>query len=262
MYPILMKIGPITIHGYGSFLALGFFLCMLLALRDNKKYNLNYNDQMLRNLFLWIVIASAIGARLFHVLIEKPSFYFDNPMAIIKVWDNGGVTFYGGFIAAIIGSYLYCRKHKWSMFLLSDYLIVYVPLGQTFARIGCFLSGCCYGIPTNLPWGIAIHNPASSTLPLHVSLHPTQLYQAFWNLLTFIIIYRNAFNKEKRTPGDNIILFGLIYPIGRIVIEFFRGDEVRGYVISNLLTVGQFISLIILICAGRLFFSKKSRPAH
>ncbi len=241
MLPILFHVGPIPIYGYGLSLAIGFMVSILLAQRDAKHFNIPENK--LETLFPVIIISAALGARLFHAVIERPAYFIKNPLDFFKLWD-GGVTFYGGLIVAIIAIWYFARKNKINFLNLTDFLIPYVALGQVFGRIGCFLAGCCYGIPTDLPWGIAATNPLSATTPLGIPLHPTQLYQMLWNLLTFIILYRTAW--RKKFQGQCLLLYGMIYSLGRIIIEVFRGDTIRGFIIDDVVSTSQGISIIIL----------------
>lgn len=250
MYPILFKLGPLPIPGYGTALMIGFLISMYLAERDSHKFGIPKDK--LSDLFPRIIIGAILGARLFHVFFERPNFFLQNPLDIFKLWD-GGVTFYGGLIVCILVVLHFSKKNKVSMLNLSDFLITYVALGQVFGRIGCFLAGCCHGIPTNLPWGITVTNINSVTTPLGVPLHPTQLYQSLWNLLTFLILYRNA--KKKRFVGENLLLYGIIYPIGRFIVEIFRGDEGRGYIVGNLST-SQGISLILFVICLSIYIIK------
>ena len=254
MYPILFHIGPIPIYGYGFMLATGFIVCMYLAQRDAKHFNIP--AEKLADLFPLIILSGAIGARLFHVIVERPSYFMQHPLDIFKLWD-GGVTFYGGLMLAIFVSWLYCRKHRISTLALYDFLIPYVALGEVFGRTGCFLAGCCHGVPTDLPWGIAVTNPLSVTRPLGIPLHPTQLYQVAWNLLTFIILYRTAF--RKKFIGQELLLYGILYPIGRSVIEIFRGDEVRGYIIEGVITTSQGISIVIFTTCVTIYIVRYFR---
>ncbi|MBN1115177.1 MAG: prolipoprotein diacylglyceryl transferase [Oligoflexia bacterium] len=251
MLPTIIRIGPIPIRGYGLMLAIGFMLAMYLAQKKASKFG--FDPEKLSVLFPSIIIWAAIGARLFHTFIEMPSYYFHHPVDIFKFWD-GGVTYYGGLIGGILTTYLFCKKHKVSMLKLADFLITYVALGQIFGRLGCTLAGCCHGIPCDLPWAYAITNPESVTRPLGVPLHPTQLYQATWNLFTFILLYRNA--ERSKFAGENLLLYGIVYPIGRSIIEIFRGDSVRGYIIDGVLTTSQGISLVVFIVCVSIYLRK------
>ena len=185
MCPILFRIGPIPIYGYGLMLAIGFLAAMLLAQKDAKRFNIS--EEKLSSLFPWIIIVAAFSARLFHAIVERPAYFWDHPIEVFYFWD-GGVTFYGGLIGAVIVLWIFAKRNKLSFIYMGDFLIVYTALGQVFGRLGCFLAGCCHGVPTDLPWGITVTNPDSITRPLGIPLHPTQLYQALVNLITFIIL--------------------------------------------------------------------------
>ena len=148
-------------------------------------------------------------------------------------------------IGGVLVVYIFCRRNKISFLVLGDFLITYVALGQVFGRLGCFLAGCCYGVPTDLPWGIAVTNIDSVTRPLGIPLHPTQLYQAGVNLLTFIILYKVSW--RKKFTGQILLLYGLTFPVGRSIVEFFRGDSIRGYIIDGVITTSQGISIAIFV---------------
>jgi phosphatidylglycerol:prolipoprotein diacylglycerol transferase len=156
MFPTLFHIGPVPIHGYGLMLAVGFLTAMYLAQRDSKYFDIP--EKKLADLFPWIILAGAGGARLFHVVVERPAFFWEHPLDIFKLWD-GGVTFYGGLMGGVLVVYIFSRRNKIPFIKIGDFLITYVALGQVFGRLGCFLAGCCYGVPTDLPWGVAITNP-------------------------------------------------------------------------------------------------------
>jgi phosphatidylglycerol:prolipoprotein diacylglycerol transferase len=254
MYPVLLHIGPIPIYGYGFMLALGFIACMFLAQRDAKHFNIP--PEKLTDLFPLLILAGAVGARLFHVVIERPSYFMQNPIDIFKLWD-GGVTFYGGVMFALLLAWMFARRNRMSALYLFDFLVPYLALGEVFGRLGCFLAGCCHGVPTDLPWGIAITNTMSVTRPLGIPLHPTQLYQVAWNLLTFIILYKNSF--RKKFTGQSLLLYGILYPIGRSVIEIFRGDEVRGYIIEGVITTSQGISILIFSACVTIYIVRYLR---
>ena len=242
MCPTLFHIGPVPIHGYGLMLAVGFLVAMYLAQRNAKYFDIS--EKKLADLFPWIIIAGAAGARLFHVVVERPAFFWEHTLDIFKLWD-GGVTFYGGLIGGVLVVYIFSRRNKIPFIKIGDFLITYVALGQVFGRLGCFLAGCCYGIPTDLPWGIAIMNPDSVTRPLCIPLHPTQLYQAAVNLITFIILYKMSW--RKKFTGQILLLYGLTFPVGRSIVEIFRGDEIRGYIVPGIITTSQGISILIFV---------------
>lgn len=253
MRPILFHIGPIPIYGYGFMLALGFLISFYIALKKTKEFGLKEKD--LNDLFPVIIISAALGARLFHAVFERPDFFIAHPLSFFRFWD-GGLTFYGGLIVAVIAAWIFTRKRKINMLNLSDFIIILLPLGQTFGRFGCTLAGCCHGVPTNMPWGIAINNPHSITRPLGIPLHPTQLYQASLNFIVFLLIFRNG--SKRAYKGKNLLLYGIYYPIARIFVEIFRGDAERGFVFGNVST-SQFISGILFVISISIFIYMELR---
>jgi phosphatidylglycerol:prolipoprotein diacylglycerol transferase len=243
------------IASYGVMLILGFIagyflMCHLANLKGESKKHVN-------NLACYIAASTLIGARLFHVLVEEFHAYLQDPLKIIR-FREGGFSFYGGLICAVIVAYLYMRKKRLSPLLYLELIVPSLMLGQVFGRIGCFLAGCCWGKPTDLPWGVIFTDPNSLAGTLGVPLHPTQLYQALWNLAGAIYLYL-AFRRKSYFPGKVLSLYFIVYPIGRFVVEFFRGDSYRGFVIPGVLSIPQFISIILVLISIPLYFTFRKR---
>lgn len=114
------------------------------------------------------------GARSLEKLLNLPR-YMDKPLDIFKVWD-GGLAFQGGLLLAVITALVYIRRHGLPVLSTLDSLALALPLGQSIGRLGCFIAGCCYGRPTNLPWGVTFTHPES--LSILGKVHPTQLYES------------------------------------------------------------------------------------
>jgi phosphatidylglycerol:prolipoprotein diacylglycerol transferase len=170
MLPVLFHIGSIPVHSFGLLVAVGLLVALILAQNDARY--LKISDKKLNNLFILILIAGLFGSRFLYLIISQPSYFIAKPLEFFKLW-NGGMVFYGGFLFSIIAVWYFSKKNKINFLDLMDFLIPYLPLAHVFGRIGCFLNGCCYGLPTDLPWGIAITNAQSVTKPLGVPLHPT-----------------------------------------------------------------------------------------
>jgi phosphatidylglycerol:prolipoprotein diacylglycerol transferase len=119
-----------------------------------------------------------------------------------------------------------------------------IALGHVIGRLGCLMAGCCYGLPTNVPWAVTFTDPfaaANVGTPLNQPLHPTQLYEAGAELL--ILVFLLATERKGRTfPGRTFWSYMFLYAVSRFIIEFYRGDE-RGLVMG--LSTSQFISLIL-----------------
>jgi phosphatidylglycerol:prolipoprotein diacylglycerol transferase len=261
MFPYLYRNDAyhIYIASYGTMLALGFIAAYLLAchlakLRGNSK-------EHLYNLAIYVTASALIGARLFHVLFEEFHRYRQNPLKIIAFWEPG-FSFYGGLICAGIVSYIYMRKNKLSPLRYLELIAPSLMLGQVFGRIGCFLAGCCWGKPTDLPWGVVFTHPLSMVGTPGIPLHPTQLYQALWNLGGAVFLYW-VFRGKTYFPGKAVSLYLIIYPIGRFIIEFFRGDSYRGFVIPGVLSTPQLVSIVLIVIGAPLYFilRKRSYPS-
>ena len=154
----------------------------------------------------------------------------------------GGMVFYGGLIGGIVTGFYYIRhlKHiNLDAWLYADVYAPAIPLFHTFGRIGCFLGGCCYGIESK--WGFVYHTapiPESN----EVVRFPIQLVEAAGNMMLFCVLYQ--LSKKKHSNGVIFAFYIIFYSIMRFVLEFFRGDDVRGFIWK--LSTSQWISLILL----------------
>ena len=242
MYPILIKIGPLTIHTYGFFVALGFLVGLGLAVRQARKEGIP--SQKIVDLGFYILLASIIGSRLFFVFINS-SYYMRKPLDIFKIWE-GGLVFYGGVLLVIPTVIWYVKKSDLGLWRTADVFAPSIAIGHAFGRIGCFCAGCCYGkIAESLPWSIIFTNP-ECLAPTNVPLHPTQLYEAGGEALNFLILI--TLRKYKSFDGQLLFAYVLIYSVLRFTIEFFRGDISRGYVIDGL-SIAQGISILMFLTA-------------
>lgn len=155
----------------------------------------------------------------------------------------GGFVFYGGFIGLILCLLLYCFLFGKPLLKVFDMIAHALPLVQSFGRIGCFVSGCCYGIPVAEPFGIAlIHPPAELK---GVPLLPVQLIESVCCLCIFVALL--IFGRKKRDDGVIMGLYMLLYGVVRFISEFFRYDSVRG--IWGALSTSQWISIFV-VAAG------------
>lgn len=242
MHPILLSIGGFTVYSYGFFVAIGFVsavLYMSYALKKSK-YKIISQDQ-LYSLAIYLIIAAVIGARVLYELVENFSGFIANPFDIFKVWQ-GGLVFYGGLITAVATFVFFAVKKKKNVLKLADLFAPAIALGHFFGRIGCFFAGCCYGKDCALPWSVEFNNP--DTLAVKgVHIHPTQLYEAFGNLIIFFILALYNKNRNKHKAGNTLALYFLGYGILRFTVEFFRADYRGGEFLG--LSVSQVFSIIL-----------------
>src|SRR3989339_541590 len=173
MFPVLLKIGPISIFTYGFFIAVGFLAGIFLATKEAKRLGEDYEKIM--DLCFYILVAAILGSRLFYVA-TSPEMFLKNPVEILKIW-NGGLVFYGGFIAALVTGVIYLKVKNIPVWKTADIMAPSIALAHFFGRIGCFFAGCCYGKYCDLPWAVTFNHP-DSLAPTGIPLHPTQLYEA------------------------------------------------------------------------------------
>jgi phosphatidylglycerol:prolipoprotein diacylglycerol transferase len=134
-----------------------------------------------------------------------------------------------------------------------DVMAITTCLVHMFGRIGCYLAGCCYGKPTESVFGVTFTDPACYADPKNVPLHPTQLYEAGYIFLVMIVLF--ILRERRRFYGQLFLLYLILYAIGRSVLEMFRGDEERGYLIDGYLSHSQFIAIGILAVTAYVYVS-------
>lgn len=250
MYPTLLHFGKITIYTYGFFLALGFLAGIFLAKYEAKR--IGEDPDKILDLAFYILIAAIVGSRIFYVLTNL-KMYLADPLEILKIW-NGGLVFYGGFIAALATALIYMRMKSMPIWKTTDIMAPSLALGQTLGRLGCFFAGCCFGKTCDLPWAVTFTRP-DTLAPIGVSVHPTQLYSAFTNFIIFLFLF--FFRKKKKFDGQLFWIYVLLYAITRSVIEIFRGDF-RGDLVFGVLSISQTTGCVMAILAViMLFFLNK-----
>jgi phosphatidylglycerol:prolipoprotein diacylglycerol transferase len=222
MLPTLLKLGRLEVHSFGFFVALGFLAGILVSLYYAEREKTG--RQNILDLAIGVIISAILGARLFYV-IGQWDYYRANPQEIIMV-QNGGLVFLGGLLASLLVVYLFARWKNLPLLRLLDAITPGTAVGYAIGRLGCFFNGCCFGLPTNLPWGIVF--PKGSLAEAYcgeIPLHPTQLYSALAMLLVFLALVW-IYNK-KRFDGQIIFLGLIFYSLYRFIIEFFRFSPIH-----------------------------------
>lgn len=251
MHPILFSFdlgsGPISIHTYGVMIALGALFGYLYAVPYAKK-ELGIEAEVIQGLARVIILAAFIGGKVLYYL-EDPGYYFNPPSNMLKNFRTGFV-FYGSLLFVIPSVIWYLRKHKMKVLPLLDMVAFAGMIVHGFGRLGCFFAGCCYGQETDGPIFITFSDTASIA-PTDVYLHPTQLYSV--TLIATIFVILTLFKRHKRFEGQLFFIYVMLYAFGRGIIEIFRGDISRGFIIDEWLSHSQFISLILISVIGFIY---------
>jgi phosphatidylglycerol:prolipoprotein diacylglycerol transferase len=240
MYPRLLELGPITVYTYGVLLAAAYLLGLKLAMVRAQARNLDHTRVL--DLGIYIIISALLGAKVLLLITDWRTFT-SSPGELLTLVRSGGV-FYGGLIVAVAVSLWYIRRVGLPLWTTCDVFAPGIALGHVVGRLGCLFAGCCYGKPTDLPWGITFTDPfaaANVGTPLNTALHPTQLYEAGAEALILIILLATE-SRGRRFAGRTFWLYMLLYAVSRFIVEIFRGDP-RGHV--GIFSTSQFISVLL-----------------
>ena len=253
MHPVLIKLGPVTLHSYGLLLALGAALGLWLLGRLAKKSGLN--PERVTNLAVLVLLSGILGARVAFVLIEPRAFLAD-PLLFFRFWQ-GGLVFYGGVAGGLLVGVPLALRWKLPALLLMDCFAPALALGQIFGRFGCFFAGCCYGKPWDGPCAVIFNDPATLA-PRGIFLHPAQLYTAL--ALALILAVLLWLWPKRRFAGQIFFSYGLMHGLARVIIEQFRGDW-RGEEILGVITPTALFALGLAAASGLALFLLFQRNA-
>jgi phosphatidylglycerol:prolipoprotein diacylglycerol transferase len=229
-------------------MAAAFLLGLSLAVRQGRKEGIP--PERIIDIGFYVLLAALIGSRLLFVVINA-GHYLRHPLDIVKIWE-GGLVFYGGLLAAVPVALWYVRKHSLDMGKLMDIFAPSLAIGHAVGRLGCFSAGCCYGKPTAVPWAVTFLDPACLAT-IGVPLHPVQLYESLGEFLIFLVLI--TLRRHQSFKGQLFWTYSALYAMLRFVVEFFRGDVARGYLIAGI-SVSQAISVVIG-CAAVVLIVKK-----
>jgi len=251
MHPILLRIGPFELYTYGAFLAVAFLVAIHLAIREANRVGLSAD--LVADLGIVVILSSIVGARLFYIVFYDLQYTLEHPRELLRLRQTG-LVFYGGLLFSVGASLIYGKLKRAPIRLGLDVAAPSIAIGQAIGRIGCLMSGCCYGKPALLPWAIKIPH-------LEHLRHPTQVYESIGAFAVFLVLIR--FRKRKTADGQVIWLYAALYAALRFALEFFRGDNPH---ILLGLTISQVLSGLVLLAAALLapfvWVPSKNRQAH
>ena len=258
MHPILIDLGFYALPAYGFMLA----TAVLVALWTTKvrAEDAEMDAAKVVDFGLWLVIWALLGAKLLLVVVEWKR-YVGDPAQLLGLARAGGV-FLGGFLAAIVAAVVMLRRYKLKALPTFDVLAPSLALGQAIGRIGCLLAGCCWGHQCDLPWAITYTDPAAAAnvgTPLHIAVHPFPAYAAAFKFSVFLML--SWLFRRKLAPGRVFASYLILYGIGRYLLEFTRGDEVRGLYFGGLVSTSQLITtaLIVIGITLHLWISRQEK---
>jgi len=237
MHKIAFHLGPFTVHWYGVLVAIGFLAGFWTAGRRAPRNGIK--PETVLDLGFWLMIGAIVGARTLHVVSYWKEEFAGKPFTEIFMIQNGGLVFYGGLIGASAATVLYASWKKVPLWKFADALIPSLPLGHFFGRLGCLMSGCCFGKSCDLPW--AVQFPTGHETEGQ-KVHPVQVYEAMLNLLLYVVL--ELLYKRKKFDGQVFAVYLIGYSLLRGIVEIFRADYRPGEYFG-VLTPGQVISIFL-----------------
>jgi phosphatidylglycerol:prolipoprotein diacylglycerol transferase len=256
MHPILFEVGDWPVYSYGVLLALAYLAGLQLAVVRGRRAGLD--GARIMDLGIYLIIAALVGAKLMLIVVDF-NYFRQQPRELLSLVRAAGV-FYGGLLAAFAVAMVLIRRYKLPLWQTTDAFAPGIALGHVVGRLGCLLAGCCYGRPTDLPWGITFTDPAAASnvgTPLGVPLHPTQVYEAGAELLILVFLLITE-RRGRPFPGRTFWSYMLLYAVSRFIIEFYRGDD-RGTLAG--LSTSQAVSVALAPVALIMLLRLRRRSA-
>jgi len=234
--PVLFGLGPLEVRWYGLAYILGFFLVIFYLSKEKSQLHISKDDVC--DIGFYILLSVLIGSRLFEIF-WRPDIYLTNPVEILKIW-NGGMSFHGGLVGIIVGTWYSCKKYNLSFWRIADILSVPTMIALSFGRIANFINGELVGRVFNGPWCVKFSG-------FDQCRHPSTLYAAGKR---FLVAGWLLWLGRKNTFKEGFIFWNFVFfeGLGRFIVDFYRED-----VLHLGLSLGQWFSLIMIVIALRMF---------
>jgi phosphatidylglycerol:prolipoprotein diacylglycerol transferase len=261
MHPIVHVFGA-EFPSFGLMMLAGVGVAFLVVVLQCKMLKISALDPILTGSIA--LVGVMIGAFLLRPIMRIPEIIFnwgevtDRPFGEFIGWMFGEMVFYGGLIGGVLAAMIFCRGYKISFLPIADLFGAAIPAGHVFGRMGCFLGGCCYGMEVDASHPFAVVYPPrtdafeAAAAPAGVPLLAVPLLEAVGNLVIAGIVLLFIYCTRNNTkPGRGIALYGLLYAPLRFILEYTRGDQVRG--VYNGISTSQMISIMIFAFSAILF---------
>lgn len=242
--PIAFSAGPLTIRWYGLAYLCGFIAAGFVMARVARRWNLDIVADDIVTLITGLACGVIIGGRLGYVLFYGKGYYLEHPLSIVML-NEGGMSFHGGLIGAVVGTYLANRSLGLSFATVADLISIGAPIGLFFGRCANFINGELWGKETTLPWGVMFDDTGGGA----VYRHPSQLYEALLEgVVIFCVLFALSRKRPPRPQGTFVGTFLVLYGCFRFLVEFVRlPDAQMGYLAWGWLTMGQVLSLPLVV---------------
>jgi phosphatidylglycerol:prolipoprotein diacylglycerol transferase len=253
--PVAFRLGPLAIHWYGLMYLGGFLGAWILAEYRRRRGRLPVSRDALGDLAFYVMMGVIVGGRVGYMLFYTDIHWiWTDPLALFRVWD-GGMSFHGGLLGVLAAGLWWSRRHQLHFFDTVDFVAPLVPIGLGLGRLGNFINGELWGKPGDVPWAMIFPN-APDRLPRH----PSQLYEMLLEgVVMFTVLWLVSMKPRPRYLMSG--LFALMYGCFRFAVEFVRlPDPQLGYLAFGWLTMGQILSLPLIVVGLVLLFMSRKAP--
>ncbi len=253
--PIALRLGPLAIHWYGLMYLAGFGSAWLLGRWRIRHGKTRLTMRDLEDLIFYGVLGVVLGGRLGYVLFYKPDYYLFHPLEIAYLWE-GGMSFHGGLLGVLSMMLWLAHSRKYKFLEVGDFVAPLIPLALAAGRLGNFINGELWGRPSSLPWAMVFPQSGDG-----IPRHPSQIYQmSLEGLALFALVW--WFSNKPRPTGQVSAVFLMGYGVFRFVAEFAREpDNFLGLLAANL-SMGQWLSLPMIVAGIIMFFASANQPSR
>jgi len=271
MFPVIYDFGVIKLFGFqfhfaiysfGLMLVIAFYSCYYLLNHDLKRTG--YDSKLASDIVFWAALGGILGSKIYY-LLENLELVIDDPFGMI--FSGSGLVFLGGLLGGLIAVTILLHKHKLPWLVFSDFVAPLLILGSSIGRVGCFLVGDDYGLPTKLPWGVSFEQglPPTTTQSFQIyypwidisefspgilRVHPTQIYETILAFGIFLFLWKKR--KNITSPGKLFYIYLILYGFQRFMIEFIRTNP--KYLLS-IFSGAQIISLMMVIIGIYFYYN-------
>ncbi len=255
MHPILFEVFGFKLPAYGALLVLTFLVCTYFMKREAGRMKLD--PQKTWDAAIAGLLFGLVGSKLLLILIDLP-YYWSNPAELLGTIRSAGVI-YGGVLGGAAGVIWYIRRHKLPLWTTLDVMAPFLALGMGLGRVSCIAAGCCYGVPHEGFLALTFPDHPMCEAPAGVGLFPVQIVDLINGVLLCLLLV--ALLRRQKFPGQTTLAFFFIYGWTRGIIEFWRGDKVRGLWFGGHVSTSQVIAAAAIVVSA-IWYLKRRKDAQ
>lgn len=240
--PILFQVGPLAIRWYSLAYIGGLLFAWRYMVHLSARPPQVASREAIDDFLVWATLGVVVGGRIGYTLFYNFDYYAANPLAVLQVW-KGGMSFHGGVLGVIVSGFIFVKRRNIPALRFADIVACATPVGLMLGRLANFINGELYGRASDVPWAMVFPRGGPA------ARHPSQLYEAtLEGLVLFCVLYVLSRSQAIRSrPGVLTGVFMIGYAIARTIVELFRQPDAHLGVLAAGLTMGQWLSLPMIV---------------